>query len=473
MKNLLILSAILILCLHGYSQPLKVQDASHFLTDTNGGPFFWLADTGWELFHRLDRDEAERYIIKRKIQGFNIIQAVVLYELQAFESPNAYGDFPLIGKDISQLNVTTGNSSTNPEEYDYWDHVKYIVEVAAKHNMIIGLLPCWGEYVTPRFRERIISNLKQGYHYGSFIGHWLKEYNNNIIWILGGDRLPDEKPKGVDIWRAMAEGITDAVSGEDTFNFSSDYSSTFMTYHCYASSSKWFAEDDWIDMHTWGSYHEKRNNERAYYISWSEWAIKNTKPFVNSEPAYENLPINYDWADVSNGRFDDFDVRQIAYWSVFSGCAGHTYGGHEVWMMYKEENQFLPLTKHNINEWELALDYKGANEMKYLKELMLSYDYFSRKPNLEIIADNPDDPMGKLIACSGEGYCMVYSPTGKNIVVDTSKIAFTIYTSQWFNPKNGTLSKANYSSEKDCFTYNPPGEIIRGNDWVLILSAGK
>ena len=48
----------------------------------NGEPFFWLADTAWELFHRLDRDEAEHYLKTRSGQGFTVIQAVALAEME-------------------------------------------------------------------------------------------------------------------------------------------------------------------------------------------------------------------------------------------------------------------------------------------------------------------------------------------------------------------------------------------------------
>lgn len=41
-------------------------------------PFFWLADTAWELFHRLDESEAKLYLDKRAAQGFNVVFVVVL-----------------------------------------------------------------------------------------------------------------------------------------------------------------------------------------------------------------------------------------------------------------------------------------------------------------------------------------------------------------------------------------------------------
>jgi hypothetical protein len=43
-------------------------------------PFFYLADTAWELFHRLDDAEAETYLRNRADKGFNVIMIVVLAE---------------------------------------------------------------------------------------------------------------------------------------------------------------------------------------------------------------------------------------------------------------------------------------------------------------------------------------------------------------------------------------------------------
>jgi hypothetical protein len=53
---------------------IKVSDNGHFLVNEDGAPFFWLGDTGWELFHRLNRNEALSYMKKRKEQGFNVIR---------------------------------------------------------------------------------------------------------------------------------------------------------------------------------------------------------------------------------------------------------------------------------------------------------------------------------------------------------------------------------------------------------------
>ena len=43
-------------------------------------PFFYLGDTAWELFHRLDDSEAEMYLQNRADKGFNSVMIVVLAE---------------------------------------------------------------------------------------------------------------------------------------------------------------------------------------------------------------------------------------------------------------------------------------------------------------------------------------------------------------------------------------------------------
>ena len=43
---------------------LKTSDNNRFLVTADGKPFFYLGDTAWELFHRLDRANADKYVEK-------------------------------------------------------------------------------------------------------------------------------------------------------------------------------------------------------------------------------------------------------------------------------------------------------------------------------------------------------------------------------------------------------------------------
>ncbi len=86
--------------LHAQSAPgslprLQVSENTRFLVTADGRPFFWLGDTAWELFHRLTREEAERYLRNRAERRFTVIQAVALAELDGLDDPNPYGERPL------------------------------------------------------------------------------------------------------------------------------------------------------------------------------------------------------------------------------------------------------------------------------------------------------------------------------------------------------------------------------------------
>ena len=118
---------------------LQVSANKRFLQTKEGKPFFWLGDTAWELFHRLSREEASKYLENRAEKGFTVIQAVVLAELDGLHEPNAYGEIPLENDD-----------PTKPREA-YFQHVDFIVRKAAALNLYIGMLPTWGDKV---FKDR-------------------------------------------------------------------------------------------------------------------------------------------------------------------------------------------------------------------------------------------------------------------------------------------------------------------------------
>lgn len=65
-RLLLILPALVAAQLPGTAgDRLQVSENRRFLVHEDGQPFFHLGDTAWELFHRLNREEAARYLDNR------------------------------------------------------------------------------------------------------------------------------------------------------------------------------------------------------------------------------------------------------------------------------------------------------------------------------------------------------------------------------------------------------------------------
>ena len=119
---------------NGAISPLRVSDNKRFLVTTDGRPFFWLGDTAWELFHRLTREDAVRYLDNRARLRFTVVQAVALAEFDGLNQPNAYGHRPLLNNDPSTPDVKDGPDN------DYWDHVDYIVNKAESLGLFLGFL---------------------------------------------------------------------------------------------------------------------------------------------------------------------------------------------------------------------------------------------------------------------------------------------------------------------------------------------
>ncbi len=90
-KIVLIAIAVFFTSTFSYTQIGVDATKSHLISKKDNKPFFWLADTEWELFHRLDREEATHYLETRAKQKFNVVMAVALAELNGLEEPNAYG----------------------------------------------------------------------------------------------------------------------------------------------------------------------------------------------------------------------------------------------------------------------------------------------------------------------------------------------------------------------------------------------
>lgn len=418
--------------------PLKVSDNKRFLVHENGKPFFYLGDTAWELFHRLNREEAERYLENRRRKGFTVIQAVGLAELDGLNTPNPYGEKPLFNNDPSKANDK------------YFDHVDYIINTAARKGMYIGFLPTWGDKVTKAWGVGpiVFKTDADGYAYGKFLGERYKS-KPNIIWILGGDRNADNRES---IYRAMAKGIKDAG---DTH---------LMTYHPQgdSTSAKWFHKDEWLDFNMLQSGHgsyDKDNYNRVF----ADYKRNPVKPCMDGEPRYENHPVNW---NPKNGWFDDFDSRQAAYWGLFAGGFGHTYGCHDIWQMMAPGRKPISSAR---NSWYKVMDLPGAHDMKHVRDLMESRPFLSRVPDQSVLASGAKEKGQHIRATRGDGYIFVYTPYGDAMTVKTGNIKGKRMRGWWFDPRTGesqSIGELPNSARKE---FNPPGESKRGNDWVLVL----
>lgn len=426
--------------------PLKVSDNKRYLVQADGTPFFYLGDTAWELFHRLNREEADRYLKRRAEQGFTVIQAVVLAEFDGLKEPNPYGETPL-----------RNNDPTQPNEA-YFKHVDYIIDKAAENGLVIGLLPTWGDKV---FKDKWgkgpeIFNPQNARTYG----RWLAErYKNrpNLIWIIGGDRNPRDGSEDVATWRAMAEGIEAGVGGADK---------ALMSYHpqpngMNGGAIKWFANDNWLDfnMHQNGHCRDTPVYDHIT-VSYNQTP---TRPTMDAEPIYEDHPVCFNAKDL--GTSNAYDVRKYAYLDLFAGAHGHTYGCHDIWQMYSASR---PAVNDPHMYWPEALELPAANQMKFVRRLMESRPMLERVPDQSLIIENNYPAAERIQATRGKDYAFVYTAAGKPFTVTMGTLSGKQLAAHWLDPRQGEVKSAGTFANQGQQLFTPPTKGY-GQDWVLVL----
>lgn len=418
---------------------LKVSENKRFLVFEDGTPFYYLGDTGWELFHRLNKDDTEKYLENRRAKGFTVIQAVVLAELDGLNTPNMEGNKPLIENDPLKPNEA------------YFAHLDWVVKKAMEKGIFIGMLPTWGDKVDKKWGVGpVIFNKENAAAYGKWIGNRYKD-NKNIIWIIGGDREGGGNNKIV--WEALAEGIKSVDKNH------------LMTYHPGGerSSSDWFQNSNWLDFNMCQTGHGQRSYAIYKRLIVRDYNLIPIKPCFDGEPRYEDHPVG--WNPNTLGWFDEADIRQAMYWNLFSGGFGHTYGCHPIWQMLTPGREPVGLARHN---WYDVIDLPGAWDLINARRLMESRPFLSRVPDQSLIIPAYFPETDYVVATRGDGYAFVYFPTGWSAEIQLDRIGAKTINAYWFDPGKGEAKLIESFPGTGTRKFSTPSG-GRGNDWILVL----
>jgi hypothetical protein len=420
---------------------LAVSPNGRYLETSDGEPFFWLGDTAWELFHRLDREEADHYLAVRAAQGFTVVQAVVLAEQDGLGTPNAYGHLPLIDGDPLRPNEA------------YFEHVDAIVENANARGIVVGMLPTWGDKFNRKWGVGPeIFTPENAEAFGRYIGR--RYADASVVWILGGDRLPEEEADFAVI-EAMARGLK---AGDDGRHL--------VTYHPWggASSAGAFHEADWLDFNMHQSGHGEPDCA-SFQATFRDYRRSPVKPVLDGEPCYEDIPIGF---DPENGWFSAVETRRAGYASLLAGALGHTYGHNAVWQMWEPGR---PPVIHVRTPWPEALHYPGAYQAGYMRAGFEALDWWTLEPAQALLADGPREaPRAVRVAASPDRRLVVaYAPMGTTFSL---RVDGGPGRAVWFNPRDGTrIPLTPREPTGGTVVFDPPADESRGNDWLLVLEA--
>ena len=441
---------------------LRVSDDHRYLVDQDDVPFFYLGDTAWTLFKRLDPDDVERYLSNRSEKGFTVIQA---YVLRGLEVTNLEGQLPLVDRDPTQLNE------------GFFGNVDRIVRRANELGLVMGMVATMGEHVKrrpsgERFKERNeqIFTVENAYRYGELLG---QRYRNDcVIWLLGGDRNPSEED--IATWDAMAYGMK--AGSADTH---------LVSYHSGGghSSSEYFHDKDWLDFNTVQSRH--RSQDANYPLITADYVLTPTKPTLDMECRYEDHPDArvIDIQAVMAGqldpdeRVDAFDARQGAYWAVFAGAAGHGYGHNDIWQMADSRrvdstrDYSFPLLPPR-HDWFVSIDSPGAFSISYLRRLVELRPWYVTEPDESVITagageDGAEDRASALRARDGR-FILAYLTLGSPVSIDLERLSGSEVRASWYDPRTGLFQSIGTFPRTGARAFTPPSN-GHGNDWVLVL----
>jgi hypothetical protein len=422
--------------------PVAVDPTGRYLIDEAGKPFLWLGDTAWLLFQMPGREDLDLYLRTRARQGFTVIQAAIVMgeeRVAGTTRPNAHGDTAFVEHDPGRPRLTAGQDHRNADEYDYWDHADHVIDSAAAHGLVLGLLPLFVGHRGDGYQYLKLSNAEA---YGRFLGERYRA-KPNIVWILGGDNVPDSDEK-LALWNRLAKGLTEAVAGAE------DYGKTLMTYHSPGgtSSSAWFRASPWLDFYmvqTW-SDHQAIPSRLA-----ADYALIPPRPTGLGEGAYEDGP-QYGF------RVDALSIRAQACRSYFSG-GYHTYGNTNVW-------NFGSYQPEGTQDWKAALDSPGATHLSALRRILEAAAWWRFVPDASVFAKEAE---GALAMRSTRGDAVIaYLAGGSTVTVRLDRITSPgNIRAAWIDPRTGERTEAGLLANRETSSFSVPA----GREDAILLLA--
>lgn len=423
--------------------PLKLSSDPNdrYLVDQNNQPVLIIGDTPWSLINQVSNEDAELYLQDTAQRGFNSI-IVTLVESHYVDDPplNYYGDNPYLVYQDGVPKFDTPNEA-------YFAHADWVIQRAAAYGLQVILAPNYLGCCADGYFDDLASSVNSvavAQAYGAFIGNRYKNFPN-LMYVWGNDTNPcggftDETGCGVSQKiNAMAAAVKAADPNHlHTFHGSPEYS---------AAQIKDVHNYGWIDFNAIYTYQPVQGKILEAYNRTP------LLPFFLFESHYER-----DWYNVP-----PLDTRKEAYVAILSGASGNHYGNNPIWHMNST-------SLSGINDsWKNHLNDEGRADMVHVKNLFTSRNWVALVPDQDhtVLTDGYEGGGDYAAAArTNDGATVIiYTPWGKDLTVDMSKIAGSAAHAWWFNPREGTVQDLGTFTNAGTHVFNPEAD----EDWVLVI----
>ncbi len=428
---------------HGY---VKLTKGMRYLTYADGTPFFYLADTHWQMadYERTSEcnypgcncgSQFKHLVDDRVKKGFTAYQTY-------FDSAMSDGGgnkrvhFWWTDETYTKINPHAFNESMDIM-------IEYLAEVGL--TTAIG----FGVHIASMGAYQSAEPLKK------FARYCVARYACYPVMWLSGQEINNKNYDAFDAYRA-ASALVGEIDGYHRPNGAHMYP-TFAD----APMAKELDGDDWHQMWYLQAGHGGFDalKRRVFYQGYYE--NEKVKPFIETECQYE---------DIYCGGFNGHDASRIGAWqAVQSGSAGFTYGVTGVWAMRWNATDDNGWATYSPDPWYIGMDKPGSAEMGYMRKfyeyvgwhkLTPSYNHefgaFEMRKHVSISHIDKDVIIYYMFSPEDElGTFLGLKPN-------------TRYQARWFDPVNGK-----FIDMPDIITEN--GEYPIPNkpslrDWVLLLN---
>uniref|UniRef100_H3H4W6 DUF4038 domain-containing protein n=2 Tax=Phytophthora ramorum TaxID=164328 RepID=H3H4W6_PHYRM len=484
-------------------------------------PFFWQADTAWELTHRLNKTSIDFYLKTRAEQGYNVVQTVVISELNGTTRSNFYGDLPFNNSDPSKPNEA------------YFELVDWTVDLAASYGILIALVPTWGMYVNGGWHstERIF-NESNAYEWGKYIGsrypglpkilggdsNALWSWNMSAVQAAYGEDPDQDLPALLApvedtsaVWASMGRGLKDAETSQG-------YEAVVL-YH---PTNSWIVkpevtpepyghamlpnEEDRVSIDAVQSGHALPDPTYKFtplggwdstknYENIAKMRDEFTGPVLDLENHYEGAHYNF---NLERPYWNASHIRTGLYHGVYGGATGFTYGANSVWQMYEPRSDLLrdsdyyaaQINQNTSGSWRKDIFFEGATQIQYVTKPLSSLSTATLEqlePARELLS-SPSNHTGKsvntyegtryisILASKDRDRYYVYTGHGDtfSLQLENGSGNSRSGSATWFSPRDGQYYASSTvsvpaSGNGTRVDFTPPSTGGIDNDWLLVV----
>lgn len=369
----------------------------------DGQRFFYLADTCWSAFTNLTLPDWKFYLDTRKAQGYTAIQINLLRQYDSSCPFKGREPFAVVEHDDGSYEYDFSKINTS-----YFDNVEKMLEQMNERDMVPSLVLLWGNFVPDTWMSHFVKNNTIPFeHIRSYIQYVVNRFKKfNPIWFISGDVgfVDNENQRceaAIKYYREVLESAKEVdPDGIYTFHINGE------SYELPDEFKKQ------ISFFSYQSGHAQTGQNTAFIIPQKLRKSGYEGPIVDAEICYEGLQKMHSQYPE---RYSAFEVRKAAWRAVLAGAdMGVGYGAFGLWPLKdnsRPESKLAKLLPFKLMpyDWRQCLQFRGANDMGFLKNIVLKY-----APNGFSPIENVCDENSGIVAAENDNYKFICLPMAQD-----------------------------------------------------------